>query len=86
MGRALHQCHTRPVVNAELLRFGDQVGYYLMVRPGMTGLWQVSGRSDFNYDSRVYFDTWYVKNWSLWYDQIILFKMIDVVLRRAGAH
>lgn len=76
----------RPVVNAELPRFGDQVGYYLMVRPGMTGLWQVSGRSDLDYDSRVYLDTWYVKNWSLWYDQIILFKTIDVVLRRAGAY
>lgn len=76
----------RPVVNAELPRFGDQVGYYLMVRPGMTGLWQVSGRSDLDYDSRVYLDTWYVKNWSLWHDQIILFKTIDVVLRRAGAY
>lgn len=76
----------RPVVNAELPRYGDQLGYYLMVRPGMTGLWQVSGRSDLDYDIRVYLDTWYVKNWSLWHDQIILFKTIDVVLRRAGAY
>ena len=76
----------RPVVNAELSRYGDQVGYYLMVRPGMTGLWQVSGRNDLDYDSRVYLDTWYVKNWSLWHDQIILFKTIDVVFRRAGAY
>jgi undecaprenyl-phosphate galactose phosphotransferase len=76
----------RPVVNAELPRYGDQLGYYLMVRPGMTGLWQVSGRSDLDYDTRVYLDTWYVKNWSLWHDQIILFKTIDVVLRRAGAY
>jgi Undecaprenyl-phosphate galactose phosphotransferase WbaP len=76
----------RPVVTAELARYGDEVGYYLMVRPGMTGLWQVSGRSDLDYDIRVYLDTWYVKNWSLWHDQIILFKTIDVVLRRAGAY
>lgn len=76
----------RPVVIAELPRYGDEVGYYLMVRPGMTGLWQVSGRSDLDYDIRVYLDTWYVKNWSLWHDQIILFKTIDVVLRRAGAY
>ncbi len=76
----------RPVVSAELPRYGDEVGYYLMVRPGMTGLWQVSGRSDLDYDIRVYLDTWYVKNWSLWHDQIILFKTIDVVLRRAGAY
>lgn len=76
----------RPVVAAELPRYGDDIGYYLMVRPGMTGLWQVSGRSDLDYDTRVYLDTWYVKNWSLWYDQIILLKTIRVVFNRAGAH
>ncbi len=75
----------RPVVNAELTRYGDQVGYYLMVRPGMTGLWQVSGRSDLDYESRVYLDTWYVKNWSLWHDLIILFKTVRVVFDRRGA-
>jgi Undecaprenyl-phosphate galactose phosphotransferase WbaP len=76
----------RPVVRAELTRYGDQVGYYLMVRPGMTGLWQVSGRNDVDYDSRVYLDTWYVKNWSLWYDLIILLKTVKVVLQRTGAY
>ena len=76
----------RPVVVAELARYGDEIGYYLMVRPGMTGLWQVSGRSDLDYDIRVYLDTWYVKNWSLWHDQIILLKTIDVVFRGSGAH
>lgn len=76
----------RPVVRRELSRYGDEVGYYLMVRPGMTGLWQVSGRNDLDYDTRVYLDTWYVKNWSLWHDQIILFKTISVVLNRAGAY
>lgn len=76
----------RPVVVAELPKYGDEIGYYLMVRPGMTGLWQVSGRSDLDYDTRVYLDTWYVKNWSLWHDQIILLKTIDVVLRGSGAH
>lgn len=76
----------RPVVKTELPRYGDQVGYYLMVRPGMTGLWQVSGRSDLDYDSRVYLDSWYVKNWSLWYDLIILFKTVKVVFHRTGAY
>jgi undecaprenyl-phosphate galactose phosphotransferase len=76
----------RPVVEAELIQYGDEIGYYLMVRPGMTGLWQVSGRSDLDYDKRVYLDTWYVKNWSLWHDQIILFKTITVVFHRAGAY
>lgn len=52
----------------------------------MTGLWQVSGRNDVNYETRVYLDTWYVKNWSLWYDIAILFKTIRVVLKREGAY
>jgi len=76
----------RPVVHAELARYGDDVDYFLMVRPGMTGLWQVSGRNDVDYDTRVYLDTWYVKNWSLWYDIAILFKTIRVVLKRHGAY
>jgi lipopolysaccharide/colanic/teichoic acid biosynthesis glycosyltransferase len=62
------------------------VGYYLLVRPGMTGLWQISGRSDTDYDKRVYLDVWYVKNWSFWYDLIILLKTIKVVLKREGAY
>lgn len=76
----------RPVVRAELARYSDQVGYYLMVRPGMTGLWQVSGRNDVDYDTRVYLDSWYVKNWSLWYDLIILIKTVQVVFGRRGAY
>ena len=76
----------RPVVRTELKRYGHDAGYYLMVRPGMTGLWQVSGRSDVDYDKRVYLDTWYVKNWSIWYDLVILAKTCRVVLRRQGAY
>lgn len=76
----------RPVIRAELARYGDDVDYFLMVRPGMTGLWQVSGRNDTGYDTRVYLDTWYVKNWSLWYDIAILFKTIRVVRNREGAY
>jgi undecaprenyl-phosphate galactose phosphotransferase len=76
----------RPVIKAELARYGDDVDYFLMVRPGMTGLWQVSGRNNVDYDTRVYLDTWYVKNWSLWYDIAILFKTIKVVFKREGAY
>lgn len=76
----------RPIVKAELEKYGDDVEYFLMVRPGMTGLWQVSGRSDMSYDKRVYLDTWYVKNWSLWYDLVILFKTVHVVIQRSGAY
>jgi Undecaprenyl-phosphate galactose phosphotransferase WbaP len=76
----------RPVIEAELERYGDDVGYYLMTRPGITGLWQVSGRNDVDYATRVYLDSWYVKNWSLWNDIAILFKTISVVRRRSGAY
>lgn len=76
----------RPIVRSELQRYGQDAGYYLMVRPGMTGLWQVSGRSDIEYDKRVYLDTWYVKNWSIWYDLVILAKTCKVVLERQGAY
>ncbi len=76
----------RPIVQEELEKYGDDVEYFLMVRPGMTGLWQVSGRSDMSYEKRVYLDTWYVKNWSLWYDLVILFKTVNVVIQRSGAY
>jgi undecaprenyl-phosphate galactose phosphotransferase len=76
----------RPVVQEELERYSDSVEYYLMAKPGMTGLWQVSGRNDIDYDTRVYFDAWYVKNWSMWNDIAILFKTINVVLNRNGAY
>lgn len=76
----------RPIVTAELEKYGEDVEYFLMVRPGITGLWQVSGRNDVDYDTRVYLDTWYVKNWSLWYDIAILCKTVRVVLRRDGAY
>jgi len=76
----------RPVIQAELAQYKEDVDYFLMVRPGITGLWQVSGRNELAYDTRVYLDTWYVKNWSLWYDIAILFKTIKVVLERKGAY
>lgn len=76
----------RPVIEAELERYAGDVDYYLMAKPGMTGLWQVSGRNDIDYDTRVYFDSWYVKNWALWTDIAILFKTAGVVLRRDGAY
>ncbi|MCL2894656.1 undecaprenyl-phosphate galactose phosphotransferase WbaP [Brenneria tiliae] len=76
----------RPIIEKELERYAGDVDYYFMAKPGMTGLWQVSGRSDVDYDTRVYFDSWYVKNWSLWNDIVILFKTINVVLKRDGAY
>ncbi|HHW9641667.1 undecaprenyl-phosphate galactose phosphotransferase WbaP [Haemophilus influenzae] len=76
----------RPIVIDELERYEENVDYYLMAIPGMTGLWQVSGRNNIDYNTRVYFDSWYVKNWSLWNDIAILFKTVNVVLNRYGAY
>jgi undecaprenyl-phosphate galactose phosphotransferase len=55
------------------------------VPPGVTGLWQVSGRSNTGYDYRIVLDSWYVRNWNLWLDIVILFKTIRVVLKKEGA-
>jgi Undecaprenyl-phosphate galactose phosphotransferase WbaP len=76
----------RPVMEEELERYGDQVDYYLEAPPGMTGLWQISGRNDMSYDDRVALDSWYVRNWSLWYDLVIMIKTVRVVLARKGAY
>jgi len=77
----------RPVIQKELdLYYKEDATYYLMVKPGITGLWQVSGRSDTDYDFRISMDKWYVKNWSLWLDFIILVKTVKVVLFRDGAY
>ncbi|WP_367027015.1 undecaprenyl-phosphate galactose phosphotransferase WbaP [Methylococcus sp. ANG] len=76
----------RPVVSAELERYGDYARLYLQVLPGITGLWQVSGRNDTSYNERVSLDAWYVQNWSIWYDIAVLFKTINVVLNQRGAY
>ena len=76
----------RPIVAAELERYGDYASLYLQVLPGVTGLWQISGRNDVSYAERVSLDAWYVQNWSLWYDIAILFKTVDVVLNKRGVY
>jgi Undecaprenyl-phosphate galactose phosphotransferase WbaP len=76
----------RPVIEKEIARYGEDAAYYLLAKPGMTGLWQVSGRNDTDYARRVFLDAWYVKNWSLWYDIAILLKTVGVVVRRDGAY
>lgn len=57
----------------------------LLTKPGITGLWQVSGRSNTSYEYRIGLDAWYVKNWNLWLDIVILLKTVGVVIRREGA-
>ena len=76
----------RPVIQEELERYGEYVNDYLMVKPGITGMWQVSGRSDIDYQERVLLDSWYVRNWSVWIDVVMLFKTFKVVLLRKGAY
>ena len=74
-----------PIVDAELAHYCEKITYYYETRPGLTGLWQVSGRSDTTYQQRVQLDTWYVKNWTLWHDIAILAKTVPAVLDRTGA-
>ncbi|MBI5050997.1 MAG: undecaprenyl-phosphate galactose phosphotransferase WbaP [Nitrospirae bacterium] len=77
----------RPIMIVEKEKYnGKHVPYYNLVKPGITGLWQVSGRNNANYDLRVRLNTWYILNWSLWLDIVILFKTMGVVLKREGAY
>jgi len=77
----------RPVLSEELNKYyGKYKDYYYEVYPGITGLWQVSGRSSVDYKKRVSLDVWYVSNWSLWLDIVILIRTIKVVLKREGAY
>jgi Undecaprenyl-phosphate galactose phosphotransferase WbaP len=76
----------RPVVREELLRYGRNVGTYLAVKPGITGLWQVTGRNDTDYRRRVVLDTYYVRNQNLVLDLYILVKTTGVVLGGNGAY
>lgn len=76
----------RPIIEEELERYGDRVDFYLEARPGLTGLWQVSGRNETTYAERVALDAWYVKNWNLWYDIAILCKTVRTVLTGKGAY
>ncbi|MRR14385.1 undecaprenyl-phosphate galactose phosphotransferase WbaP, partial [archaeon] len=76
----------RPIVADEIERYGQKSKYFFKVTPGITGLWQVSGRNDIDYDERVLLDEYYAKNWSLWLDIEILLRTIGAVLRKSGAY
>jgi Undecaprenyl-phosphate galactose phosphotransferase WbaP len=76
----------RPIVDDEIKRYGENYRHIFSVKPGLTGLWQVSGRSDTNYADRVAFDTYYLQSWSVWLDLWVLYKTIGVVLRGKGAY
>ena len=76
----------RPIVKAEIEKYKKNIREYYMVLPGITGMWQVSGRSDTTYDERVAMDTWYVRNWSVWIDIMYLFKTVKAVVTGKGAY
>lgn len=66
-------------------KYGDGFECYCRVKPGLTGIWQVSGRSELSYDARVALDCTYVERWSLTQDLIILLKTFSVVVNQDGA-
>ena len=76
----------RPIVKAEIPKYGRYIADFYMVRPGITGMWQVNGRSDTTYEERVQMDSWYVRNWSVWLDLSLLWKTFSVVLNHKGAY
>lgn len=75
----------RPIVQDEVVRYAEAIDHYAAVRPGITGLWQVSGRSDVDYDQRVQLDSRYVREWSFFGDLVILIKTVKVVVLRTGS-
>ncbi|MBP1609973.1 MAG: Undecaprenyl-phosphate galactose phosphotransferase, WbaP/exopolysaccharide biosynthesis polyprenyl [Acidobacteria bacterium] len=76
----------RPIVDAEVCKYGRRFQLYCKVRPGITGLWQVSGRNDTGYDKRVQLDEYYVRNWSVWLDLYLLARTLTSIIRCAGAY
>jgi lipopolysaccharide/colanic/teichoic acid biosynthesis glycosyltransferase len=76
----------RPIVQNEIIRYGTYFEDYASARPGLTGLWQVSGRSDVDYDRRVALDRNYVTGWSLSGDLMILLRTVKVVFSRVGSY
>jgi Undecaprenyl-phosphate galactose phosphotransferase WbaP len=76
----------RPIIDEEIPRYGDKFSLYTKVIPGLTGLWQVSGRNNITYEERVSLDAYYVRNWSVWLDIYILLRTVWVVMTGEGAY
>jgi exopolysaccharide production protein ExoY len=76
----------RPVVKKELELYGKAASYYLKSRPGLTGLWQISGRNDVSYAQRVAYDMHYVENWSIVFDMKIILRTVPVVVAARGSY
>ena len=76
----------RPIIQKEVPRYEKYIKEYYSVLPGITGMWQTSGRSDIDYPERVQMDSWYVHNWSVWLDMVLLWRTVAVVLSHKGAY
>jgi Undecaprenyl-phosphate galactose phosphotransferase WbaP len=76
----------RPIVAAEIPLYGETFDLYAKVRPGLTGLWQVSGRNDITFPERVVLDAYYVRKWSFWLDLYILLRTPRAILTGEGAY
>jgi exopolysaccharide production protein ExoY len=76
----------RPIVSAELLKYGGSAGHYLRTRPGLTGPWQVGGRNDVDYATRVRLDRQYVEQWNFWRDLAILASTVRIVVASRGCY
>ncbi|MCL2066593.1 MAG: undecaprenyl-phosphate galactose phosphotransferase WbaP [Treponema sp.] len=76
----------RPIVDDEMDKYGEDFHRIFSIKPGLTGLWQVSGRSDTNYNERVAYDTYYLQSWSGWLDLWVLYKTFGAVVRGRGAY
>ena len=76
----------RPVIDPEIEKYGENARRVLTAKPGLTGLWQVSGRSDTDYAERVSYDLYYIQSWSVWLDLWILYRTPGVILKGSGAY
>jgi Undecaprenyl-phosphate galactose phosphotransferase WbaP len=76
----------RPIVEDEIKKYGENYKRIFSVKPGLTGLWQISGRSDTNYMERISYDTYYLQSWSVWLDLWILYRTPGIVLKGHGAY
>ncbi|MHB1393066.1 MAG: sugar transferase [Clostridia bacterium] len=76
----------RPIVKDEMTKYGKYAKLILKVPPGLTGMWQMSGRSDLDYEERIKLDMYYINNWSFWLDIMIILKTIPAVLGKKGAY
>ena len=76
----------RPVTRPELEKYGSKADFILLAQPGLSGMWQISGRSDTGYEERITLDSYYIQNWSVWLDIWIIIKTVVVVLKGKGAY